>query len=79
MIERWLFFRSKDDGVGVLAAEADAYALAAGSRAAALEALRPLRSLAAAIARAGLGRPVGTPFGSHFSVNDSRVKTPHRK
>src|SRR5687768_17257220 len=52
-IERWLFFRSKDDDVRALAAELDAH-LSSGSTAAALEALRPLRSVGAAVARAGL-------------------------
>lgn len=52
-LERWLFFRSKDDDVRALAAELDAH-LSNGSVDAALEALRPLGSVAAAVARAGL-------------------------
>lgn len=52
-LERSLFFRSKDDDVRALAAELDAH-LSTGSVAAALEALRPLRSVGAAVARAGL-------------------------
>jgi biopolymer transport protein ExbB len=52
-LERWLFIRSKDDDVRALAAELDAH-LSNGSIAAALEALRPLRSVGAAVARAGL-------------------------
>jgi biopolymer transport protein ExbB len=53
ILERWLLFRSKDDDVRALAAELDAH-LSNGSIAAALEALRPLRSVSAAVARAGL-------------------------
>jgi biopolymer transport protein ExbB len=53
VLERWLFFRTKDDDVRALAAELDAH-LSSGSTAAALEALRPLRSVGAAVARAGL-------------------------
>jgi biopolymer transport protein ExbB len=52
-LERWLFFRSKDDDVRALAAELDAH-LSNGSLAQAFEALRPLRSVGAAVARAGL-------------------------
>ncbi|WP_437913194.1 MotA/TolQ/ExbB proton channel family protein [Sorangium sp. So ce302] len=52
-IERWLYFRSKDDDVRALAAELDAH-LANGSVAAALDALRPMRSVGAIVARAGL-------------------------
>jgi biopolymer transport protein ExbB len=52
-IERWLFFRSKQDDVRALAAELDAH-LASGSSHAALEALRSLQSVAACVARAGL-------------------------
>lgn len=52
-LERWLFFRSKDDDVRALAAELDAH-LSNGSLSDALEALRPLRSVGAAVARAGL-------------------------
>jgi biopolymer transport protein ExbB len=52
-VERWLFFRSKDDELRALAAELDAH-LANGSPGAALEALRPLRSVGALVARAGL-------------------------
>ena len=53
VLERWLFFRSKDDDVRALAAELDAH-LSNGSVAQAFEALRPLRSVGAAVARAGL-------------------------
>ena len=53
VVERWLFFRTKDADVRALAAELDAH-LSNGSTAAALEALRPLRSVGAAVARAGL-------------------------
>ena len=53
VLERWFHFRSKDDDVRALAAELDAH-LAAGSPEAALEALRPLRSVGASVARAGL-------------------------
>jgi biopolymer transport protein ExbB len=53
VLERWLFFRSKDADVRGLAAELDAH-LSNGSVSAALEALRPLGSVSAAIARAGL-------------------------
>ncbi|WP_437325316.1 MotA/TolQ/ExbB proton channel family protein [Sorangium sp. So ce381] len=52
-IERWLYFRSKDDDVRALAAELDAH-LSNGSVAAALDALRPMRSVGAIVARAGL-------------------------
>jgi biopolymer transport protein ExbB len=52
-VERWLFFRSKQDDVRALAAELDAH-LANGSPGAALEALRSLRSVAACVVRAGL-------------------------
>ena len=52
-VERWLFFRSKQDDVRALAAELDAH-LASGSTGAALEALRALRSVAACVVRAGL-------------------------
>ncbi|WP_437632367.1 MotA/TolQ/ExbB proton channel family protein [Sorangium sp. So ce854] len=52
-IERWLYFRSKDDDVRALAAELDAH-LSSGSVAAALDALRPVRSVGAIVARAGL-------------------------
>ncbi|WP_437810747.1 MotA/TolQ/ExbB proton channel family protein [Sorangium sp. So ce1078] len=52
-IERWLYFRSKDDDVRALAAELDAH-LSNGSIAAALDALRPMRSVGALVARAGL-------------------------
>jgi biopolymer transport protein ExbB len=52
-LERWLFFRSKDEDVRSLAAELDAH-LSNGSVEAALEALRPFRSVGAAVARAGL-------------------------
>jgi biopolymer transport protein ExbB len=52
-LERWLFFRSKDDDVRALAAELDAH-LSNGAVAQALEALRPLRSVGTAVARAGL-------------------------
>lgn len=53
VLERWFHFRSKDDDVRALAAELDAH-LAAGSPEAALEALRPLRSVGASVAGAGL-------------------------
>ena len=53
VIERWLYFRSKDDDVRALAAELDAH-LSNGASAAALDALRPLRSVGASVARAGL-------------------------
>jgi biopolymer transport protein ExbB len=53
IVERWLFFRSKDDDLRSLAAELDAH-LSNGSSHAALEALRPLRSVGAAVTRAGL-------------------------
>lgn len=52
-IERWLYFRSKDDDVRALAAELDAH-LSSGAVAAALDALRPMRSVGAIVARAGL-------------------------
>jgi biopolymer transport protein ExbB len=52
-LERWLFLRSKDDDVRALAAELDAH-LSNGSATRALEALRSLRSVGAAVARAGL-------------------------
>jgi biopolymer transport protein ExbB len=52
-LERWLFFRSKDADVRVLAAELDAH-LSNGSAAQALEALRSPCSVGAAVARAGL-------------------------
>lgn len=52
-VERWLFLRSKDDELRALAAELDAH-LAAGTLDAALDALRPLRSVGASVARAGL-------------------------
>lgn len=52
-VERWLFFRTKQDDVRALAAELDAH-LASGATAAALESLRSLRSVAASVARAGL-------------------------
>lgn len=53
VLERWLVFRSKDDDVRALAAELDAH-LSNGSVSAALETLRPLRSVGATVARAGL-------------------------
>lgn len=53
VIERWLYFRSKNDDVRSLAAELDAH-LSNGALEAALDALRPLRSVGASIARAGL-------------------------
>jgi biopolymer transport protein ExbB len=53
VLERFLFFRSKDDDVRALAAELDAH-LSNGSVTQAFEALRPLRSVGAAVARAGL-------------------------
>jgi biopolymer transport protein ExbB len=53
VIERWLFFRSKDDDVRALACELDAH-LSNGSASRALEALRSLRSVGAAVASAGL-------------------------
>jgi biopolymer transport protein ExbB len=52
-LERWLFFRSKDDDVRALAAELDVH-LSSGSIAAGLETLRSLRTVGAAVARAGL-------------------------
>lgn len=52
-IERWVFFRSKDDDVRALAADLDAH-LSSGKSGAALDALRPMRSVAAAVARAGM-------------------------
>lgn len=53
VVERWRYFRSKDEDLRVLAAELDAH-LASGATTAALDALRPLRSVGAAVARAGL-------------------------
>ncbi|ACY14570.1 MotA/TolQ/ExbB proton channel family protein [Haliangium ochraceum] len=52
-IERLVYFRSKSEDVRALAAELDAH-LASGAYQAALDALRPLRSVGAAVARAGL-------------------------
>lgn len=53
VIERFIFFRSKDDDVRALAAELDAH-LSNEAPGAALDALRPLCSVGAAVARAGL-------------------------
>jgi biopolymer transport protein ExbB len=52
-IERYVFFRSKDDDLRALAAELDAH-LSDDAASAALDALRPLRSVGASVARAGL-------------------------
>jgi biopolymer transport protein ExbB len=52
-IERFLFFRRKDDDVRALAAELDAH-LSNDAHGAALQALRSLQSVGAAVARAGL-------------------------
>lgn len=52
-IERWAFFRSRSDDVPALMAELDAH-LTSGAFARAVDGLRPLRSVAAAVARAGL-------------------------
>jgi biopolymer transport protein ExbB len=52
-LERWLFFRSKDQDVRSLAAELDAH-LSSGALPAALDVMRPLRSVGATVARAGL-------------------------
>jgi biopolymer transport protein ExbB len=53
VIERWLYFRSKDDDVRALAAELDAH-LSNGSIGAALDALRAMKSIGAVVARSGL-------------------------
>ena len=53
VVERWLYFRSKDDDLRALAAELDAH-LSNGALSAALDALRPQQSVGASVARAGL-------------------------
>lgn len=53
VVERWLLFRRRSEDVRALAGELDAH-LATGSIQSALDALRPMRSVAAAVARAGL-------------------------
>jgi biopolymer transport protein ExbB len=52
-IERWVYFRSKDVDVHAIAAALDA-SLAKGNIRAARRALRPMRSVSAIVARAGL-------------------------
>jgi biopolymer transport protein ExbB len=52
-VERWFFFRSKSEDVRALANELDRH-LGEDDISAALDALRPMKSSAAAVARAGL-------------------------
>ena len=53
VLERWWYFRSKTDDVTVLAARLDAH-FSSGAFVDALESLRTMRSVGAAVARAGL-------------------------